>query len=312
MKLEYSHIGLVKLCGWFGITRQAYYQYGWRSIDTSIEEYLILKEIGVIRKKHPRMGVRKLYVLLEEFMLESQIKLGRDALFDLLRVNNLLVRKRRNRTITTNSFHWLRKYPNLIRDLCPKEANELWVSDITYWKIKERYLYISLITDVFSHKVVGYSVGKTLEAKHSMRALEMALLTLAGPINLIHHSDRGVQYCSSKYVELLQEYNVNISMTENGDPLENAVAERINGILKDEYLSDYQVENIKEAKEVLDYVIELYNNERPHMSIGNLPPEFVHQNNVQTEKLWKNYYKKKTNIVNSLQDQQINVNLNQD
>lgn len=313
MKSHYGHqIGLARLCGWFGITRQAYYQHQWRVQDTSIEQYLVLQQVKEIRQVHPRMGVRKLYELLEDFMLENQIKMGRDALFSLLADHNLLVRKRKKRVHTTNSFHWLRKYPNLTEGFVPKQANELWVSDITYWKIETGYLYISLITDAFSHKIVGYNVGQTLKSNESLKALEMALLNFTGTTNLIHHSDRGIQYCSSEYVELLEDYNIQISMTQSGDPLENPIAERINGILKDEYLMDYEVKNIHQAKQVLESVVNIYNQQRPHMSIGNLTPGIVHQNNLPTKKLWKNYFKKNSNLVKVLQDQEQPVNLMQD
>jgi len=315
MKNKFSHIGLAKLCGWFGITRQAYYQNSWNGISISIEEDLVLRQVMQIRKHHPRMGTRKLYEKLQPFMLEHQIKMGRDALFDLLASNFLLVKRRKRRIQTTQSFHWLRKYPNLIRGFIPTAPNQLWVSDITYWKIKQGYIYISLITDAYSHKIVGYHVAETLESIESIQALELALAGLDGQRGqLIHHSDRGIQYCSSGYVKLLQDYNIQISMTENGDPLENPVAERVNGIIKDEYLYAYEVSNIKEAKEVLAIVIKLYNEERPHMSIGNLTPNQLHHSikPIKTEKLWKNYYPKKSTFVNELQDHNQTVNLCQD
>lgn len=180
--------------------------------------------------------------------------------------------------------------------------NQLWVSDITYWKIKDEYVYISFITDAFSRKIVGYNVAPTLEAVESIASLRMAFSALGAESHsqLVHHSDRGVQYCSAQYVKLLQDYNVQISMTENGDPLENAIAERINGIIKEEYLNVYEVENIHQAKQLLKDVVALYNNERPHMSIGNLTPNEIHQSNNQIipEKLWKNYYRKNPIIVN--------------
>lgn len=249
------------------------------------------------------MGGRKLYEILEPFMLEHQIKMGRDALFDLLAANRLLVRRRKRRVHTTNSFHWLRKYPNLIKEFVPTKANQLWVSDITYWKTVHGFLYISLITDAFSRKIVGYRLSETLEAVASVKALEVALKHLEQPIEgLIHHSDRGIQYCSSNYVKLLQDYKIQISMTANGDPLENAIAERVNGIIKDEYLDCYQVKNILEGSELLQQVIQLYNDERPHMSLGNMKPSQVHLTNQKTNKLWKNYYSKNTTIVNRLQD----------
>lgn len=238
------------------------------------------------------MGTRKLHSKLESFMLEHGIKMGRDSLFNLLSANNLLVRKRKRKVTTTQSFHWLRKYPNLIRDLVPTAPNQLWVSDITYWKIESGHVYISFITDVYSHKIVGYHVAETLESVETIKALKMALLEVSKDSKyLIHHSDRGVQYCQHEYVKLLQNNNVKISMTENGDPLENAVAERINGIMKDEYLLDKTVGNIKQAKRVLNEVVSLYNEDRPHNSIENHVPNFVHENKIDTKRLWKNYYK---------------------
>lgn len=249
------------------------------------------------------MGGRKLYALLEPFMLDHQIKMGRDALFDLLATNQLLISRRKRKVITTNSSHWLYKYPNLIRGFVPTKANQLWVSDITYWRIETGFLYISLITDAFSHKIVGYHVAETLAAVATLQALIMAVKDLKLPVEgLIHHSDRGIQYGSYEYVKLLKDHGILISMTENGDPLENAIAERINGIIKDEYLDAYQVKNIKEAEELLNQVIQLYNDQRPHMSIGNMVPSQVHLTNQKTDKLWKNYYLQNCTLVNQLQD----------
>lgn len=277
------------MCQLFGVTRQSYYQHFWNEETVSFEHELIVKQVIKIRQNHRRIGGRKLYEMLEPFMLEHQIKMGRDALFDVLASHNLLVKRRKRRVFTTQSFHWLRKYSNLIRDYKPEEPNRLWVSDITYWKIGAGFIYISFITDTFSHKIVGYHVADTLEAIETLKALKMALTTLKRiPIGLIHHSDRGIQYCSANYVNLLLENKIRISMTETSDPLENPVAERVNGIIKNEYLDCYHVESLPEARELLDQVIELYNNERPHMSIGNLTPEHVHNYSLKPKNLWKN------------------------
>lgn len=294
MKLSHSHIGLAKICGWFGITRQAFYQHEWRMMDNTIEAELVIKRVLQIRKSHRRMGGRKMYDKLQEFMLCHQIKMGRDAFFDLLSANNLLVKRRRRKVYTTNSFHWLRKYPNLIKGYTPAAPNQLWVSDITYWKISSVFMYISLITDAYSHLIVGYQLAETLESVESVKALKMAISTLGGSHrSLIHHSDRGVQYCSAKYVEILKQNDINISMTENGDPRENPVAERINGILKDEYLLSENVSTKDQAKQELARSIELYNTDRPHMSISNMTPLMVHSgcNEQVPKRLWKNYYK---------------------
>ena len=221
-------------------------------------------------------------------MLEHKIKMGRDALFKVLASHNLLVKRRKRRVFTTQSFHWLRKYSNLIRDYKPQEPDRLWVSDITYWKIGAGYVYISLITDAYSHKVVGYHVADTLETVETIKALKMALSQRGrSSRELIHHSDRGIQYCSSNYVNLLMKNKIRISMTESSDPLENPVAERVNGIIKNEYLDCYQIDSLPEAESLLKEVVNLYNTERPHMSIGNLTPEEVHTYNLESENLWK-------------------------
>jgi putative transposase len=302
MKDNYPQLGLSRLCRLLGITRQAYYKHFWHHESESIEQELILQQVRLVRKFHRRMGTRKLYELLQAFMLEHQIKMGRDALFDLLAVNNLLVRRKRRNVYTTNSFHWLRKYPNLIRDFTPTSSNQLWVSDITYLKTAIGFVYISLITDAYSHKIVGYHVAQNLEAIETLQALKMALNELSsGHEDIIHHSDRGIQYCSFDYVNILRENRIKISMTENGDPLENSIAERINGILKEEYLEHCSIGNIQEAKGHLDKAVKLYNNERPHMSIGLLTPDTVHQFNIKTERLWKNRIFH-PNVVNLFQD----------
>lgn len=306
MRTNFHHIGLAKLCGWFGITRQAYYQESWNQMDNGIEIEVLLKEVLRIRKDHKRIGTRKLYEMLTPIMIEHQIKLGRDKLFDLLAANHLLIRRRRRNIRTTFSNHWLRKYPNLIRNFVPTGPNQLWVSDITYWKVNGFAVYITFITDAYSHRIVGYNLAETLEAIECVRALQMALSALLAEshLRLIHHSDRGLQYCSSEYVGLLNKYNIQISMTESGDPLENPVAERVNGIIKEEYLEPANVKSVKEAIAYLHKAIALYNTERPHMSISNYTPDTVHyaEKPLEIKRMWKNYYKKNNSIVNQYQD----------
>ena len=306
MKNNFSHIGLAKLCGWFGITRQAYYQESWKEMEVTIETEVLLKEVQHIRKDHIRIGTRKLYEMLTPLMMEHQIKMGRDKLFDLLSAHHMLIRRRRRNIRTTFSNHWLRKYPNLIRGFIPTAPNQLWVSDITYWKAGSITVYITFITDAYSHRIVGYNLAESLEAVESIHALQMALSALGAEshLNLIHHSDRGLQYCSAAYVKLLLDSSIQISMTESGDPLENAIAERVNGILKEEYLDTQQIKTVKEAVAYLHKSIKLYNSERPHMSISNYTPDKVHhaKESVQVKRIWKNYYPKKKVTVNSYQD----------
>jgi putative transposase len=298
MKDSYPKIGLVRFCWLLGLTRQAYYQHQWRQQAESIEDHLVLQQVLHLRKYHPRMGCRKLQELLEPFLLEHQIKIGRDALFDLLAAHKLLVRRRRSRVYTTMSFHRFHKYPNLIREFIPTAPNQLWVSDITYFKVGDRFFYISFITDAYSHKIVGYHIAETLEAIETLQALKMAIENEnPAPDQLIHHSDRGFQYCCEEYVKLLQAHNIKISMTENGDPLENPVAERINGIMKEEYLDHYDISNIKEAKQYLEMAVNLYNQERPHMSLGMFKPAQVHQHQLTFKPSWKKTTRK-TQTVN--------------
>ncbi|CAL2079119.1 transposase [Tenacibaculum sp. 190524A02b] len=298
MKTNYPKVSLGRFCRLLGVTRQAYYQHFWYKEQLCFEEELIVKQVLKIRRNHRHMGGRKLYEKLQPFLLEHQIKMGRDRLFDILGANHLLVRRKKKQTITTNSFHRFKKYSNLVKNMAPTAPNQLWVSDITYWKLNNSFSYISFITDAYSKKIVGYHLGYSLQTSETIKALKMALSNLPNHCKLIHHSDRGTQYCSNEYVKLLKENSINISMTENGDPLENAIAERVNGIIKEEYLNDYKIDNIEEAKSLLDQVVKLYNEERPHMSIGNLTPNQVHQNNLKVEKLWKSYYKKNPIIVN--------------
>jgi transposase InsO family protein len=284
----------VKCCWLLGVTRQAYYQHFWQTEAVNFEQEIVLNEVRRIRMVHPVIGVKKLYVLLQSFLFEHQIKMGRDALYDLLAAHHLLVRKKKRRVFTTQSFHWLRKYPNCIRDIVPVKVNEIWVSDITYYRTKKGFVYISFITDAYSKKIVGYHVADTLEAVHTLSALKMAIKENNRSFNgLIHHSDRGVQYCSFEYVKLLQDNNIIISMTEKGDPLENAIAERINGIMKQEYLEHHMLNNKEEVMELLATSVNSYNKLRPHMSCNMLTPETVHQNNTMVQRTWKSYYKSK-------------------
>lgn len=226
----------------------------------------------------PRLGGRKLIYLIKE-MYTGQITIGRDGFYDLLRRNGLLVRRRRNRVITTNSFHWLRKYPNLIRDLKATRSNQIWVSDITYIKTDEGFLYLFLLTDLYSRRIMGWKLADNMGSENAVMALEQAIVNANGLVHgTIHHSDRGMQYCSGDYVKILQSNKMRISMTENGDPYENAVAERVNGILKDEWLYEMKLKNKSQTSGILDQIIALYNENRPHLSLNYQTPGMVYNN----------------------------------
>jgi len=288
MKDLHTQMPMGRLCGLFGKSRQAFYQRQQVIYEHALEAHMIISQVQRIRQRQPRIGGRKLLYLLDK----QGIKLGRDTLFDLLRSNGLLVRRRRNRTRTTNSQHWLRKYPNLIRHFEPSGPHQLWVSDITYLETTEGFLYLFLITDAYSKKILGYSLADNLEADNSVEALKLALKTMnMDCTGLIHHSDRGVQYCSDKYVRALSKRNIAISMTENGDPLENPIAERVNGILKDEWLYDMGKMDKCAMHKTIAQIIHIYNHERPHLSLNMQTPNEATQSKEKLKRLWKNYYK---------------------
>jgi transposase InsO family protein len=297
IKDRYPQIGLGRIYRLFGMTRQAHYK-NIRMRKTVIkEEYIVLQLVSEIRKDHPRMGGRKLHFLIKEDMDRLNIKMGRDALFDLLSVENMLVQKRKRKHITTNSNHWYKKYPNLIKGLVPDEPNQIWVSDITYIRTKNDFLYLFLLTDAYSKKILGYSLARNLDSTHAVNSLQDALKNTCKPISgLIHHSDRGIQYCSNEYTKLLKDNDILISMTENSDPLENPIAERVNGILKDEYIYDEINKHSYLNKKTLDKIIDKYNSQRPHQSCDMLTPERAHQSHGNLKRQWKNYYRKRIKL----------------
>ena len=276
--MHYPDIGLVRICRLFGLSRQAYYKHVWEITDRTKTHEIIIKLVQQIRGTHPRIGTRKLHLMLQPLLIEHRIKIGRDGLFNLLANNQLLIRRRKRKVYTTQSQHWLRKYPNLIKGIRIRGINQLWVSDITYVRKVNGFLYLSLITDAYSRKVVGYHIAESLEAVNTLQALQMALRLNKRSLNsLIHHSDRGIQYCSADYIKLLKTNHINISMTQSGDPLENALAERMNGIIKNEYLFNKKIRNVNQARALLTQAIDAYNNERPHISINMYTPNKIHQ-----------------------------------
>lgn len=288
MKGRHASTSMSVLCGLLGLSRQAYYQQLSGVSRELLEQEIILKEVHAVRKFQPKVGVRKLFLHLEAPLQRHGIQIGRDALFKLLRDNYLLVRRRKRRKNTTDSNHSFKKHPNLIKDFIPMKANELWVSDITYVDTVEGFVYLFLITDAYSHKIVGYTVSDTLEARGAVLALRMALASRKTDHQLIHHSDRGVQYCCHAYIGCLKEEHraISVSMTENGDPYENALAERVNGILKTELLPEF-LHSKTEAKTVIDRAIQTYNTLRLHSSVDMLTPLEAHEKTGELKKHWK-------------------------
>lgn len=260
------------ICVCHGISRQSYYSHNKRIGISSIEESIVLDLVRDIRTRHPRMGGRKLYYLLKEDLKKIGRGIGRDKLFQILRSNGLLIKPLRKYAKTTCSHHRFRVYQNLIENMEIHGCNQVFVSDITYLSTYDRFYYLSLVTDVYSRKIVGYRLSDSLSLSGSLNALKMALKGLKNTDKLIHHSDRGIQYCSNQYTQLLKRKQVRISMAGKGHAYENAIAERVNGILKIEYLLDKKYPNYRELKKSVDTAIGLYNEHRPHMSLGYKTP----------------------------------------
>lgn len=293
MKAEQSQGGsLSRLCSLSGHSRQAYYKQRILQEDEPLQEELIIQQVLGYRKLQPRIGGKKLYHLMKPFFALHKIKMGRDKFSALLTLYGLQIeRRRRNKPRTTDSNHWMKKYDNLIKEWAPTKSNQLWVSDITYLQLEGRDAFLSLVTDAWSRKIVGFHVSESLKAEGCILALEMALAGCKNTKGLIHHSDRGVQYCCQEYVDILKENKIKISMTQSGDPRDNAIAERVNGILKTELLKPVFAD-IEAARADVERAINIYNYLRPHSSISMLTPALVHGKRLKLKRLWRSNYKK--------------------
>jgi putative transposase len=274
------------MCKLLGYTKQSYYKKKDTSLEDAFQRTQVKEMVMDIRCQLPRLGTRKLYHLIKPKLEHHTIQIGRDKLFDILREEGLLIIKRRKYTKTTNSKHWMKKYKNLTHNMSLNKPEQLWVADITYLQTKQGHEYLHLITDAYSKQIMGYELSDNLKTSSTLKALRMALRQRKYTHKLIHHSDRGIQYCSYEYTKLLTKNNVQISMTEQYDPYENAVAERVNGILKDEFGLDQIFENNKSLHRQLNQVIKLYNHLRPHLSINMLTPNQAHQQHKIILKKW--------------------------
>lgn len=266
-----------KVAGLFGLSRQSYYKREALEKTEKEETERVIELVRKIRNRMPRIGTKKLYHILKGEFESKAIKVGRDKLFEILRKNQMLITKRRRYIQTTNSKHWLKKYPNLIKALKTDRPERLWVSDITYIRTDDGFCYLTMITDAYSRKIVGYSTSKTLGTEGPIEALKMAIKNKCSKRELIHHSDRGLQYCSREYVELLEKNQIRISMTEGSDPYENALAERMNRTIKEEFLITEKIRDYELLKKTVAESIDIYNAERPHLSWGMLCPAYVHE-----------------------------------
>lgn len=269
-------MSLSKTCRLFGISRQSIYQQEIHFIEREKELIKVKELVEKQRRDMPRLGTRKLYFLLENVFVENGIKIGRDALFSYLKRENMLIKPVKSYTKTTFSKHWLHKYPNLLKETSIYRSEQVFVSDITYIKSKERTHYLSLVTDAYSRKIVGYQLSDDMSAQNVVKALKMAVRNRKNNLPLIHHSDRGLQYCSQTYQNVLKENNINPSMIDGYDCCQNALAERINGILKHEFLI-YKCKNGQELSKLIKESIECYNTKRPHLSLMMKTPNFVYE-----------------------------------
>jgi putative transposase len=285
---------LKDLCSLFGHSRQAYYEWGNREQEVALEEAIIIDLVRHIRQEIPRIGSRALHFMLHQQWEKQGIKCGRDRLIEILRQSEMLIYPKRKYTQTTNSRHHFYKYPNLIKELEINRPEQLWVSDLTYIRVQEEWNYVIFITDAYSHKIIGFRVDDNMKTNMCVQALDLALAARTKlEQSLIHHSDRGVQYCSKGYVQgLLDQPNIQISMTQNGDPLENALAERVNGIFKNTYNMDQRFESLIEAQEAIAKMVYSYNNVRPHSSCDMMTPNEAHLGTGALKRRWKTYYKK--------------------
>lgn len=282
------------LCGLLGVSTQAYYKHGDTQMRKIAEEAFVVEFIKRVRERDRGIGGDKLWRMYKkEFGDEHSV--GYNRFYDIIDKYELKVRKRRRRTRTTNSDHDFPTYPNLVKNFIPIRPNQLWVSDITYMVIcpnedaeDYKFCYLSLVTDYYTKEIIGWRIGETLEAKFAIDALNMALSRLDKntACDLIHHSDRGVQYASYAYTDILRSRGIRISMTECGDPKDNAVAERVNGIIKNELLMGMTFHSIEEVKTAVAAAVDFYNNERPHMSLDWKTPSEAAMCTGELKKKW--------------------------
>lgn len=271
-------MSLARACRYIGMSRQAYYQQCRAEATQQARDRQVVDLVRQTRQRQPRIGTRKLHHLLKPPLADGGVKIGRDALFRVLKRAHLLVPLQRAYHKTTNSFHRFHKHPNLLKsgETVAQRPEQIWVADITYLSTREKCVYVSLVTDAYSRKIVGYHVHATLQTEEVAQALKMALRTRQSRAQLIHHSDRGVQYCASAYQKLHAQHGLTCSMTDGYDCYQNALAERVNGILKNEFLL-HRPQNLKQARQMVSQSVQIYNQERPHLALEYKTPDAVHR-----------------------------------
>jgi len=275
---EQRPFSIFTICNGYDLTRDAFYKYKKRYVKRIKIENQVLEIVHKRRRTLPREGARKLMQSLKIDFEKHNIKIGRDQLLRILRDNNLLIRRKKYSSRTTNSHHRFYKYNNSIKDITINRSNQVWAADITYIRTIKGFCYLALITYMYSRKIVGYDLSDSLELNGCVRALKKALYHNKGLKNLTHQSDREIQYCSNVYTNELKRKKIAISMTEDNHCYENALAERVNGILKDEFYLDQTFASLEEAKRAAKNAIKLYNSKRLHLSLDYKIPNDVHQN----------------------------------
>lgn len=262
------------------MSRQAYYQGLRRQDEVRQCNERVIELVRSKRLRQPRLGARKLHHLLSDSFTSEGLKVGRDALFGILRMSHMLVSPKRAYHKTTNSHHRFRRHPNLLKagsgQVQPHAAEQVWVADITYVPTHSGFVYLSLITDAYSRKIVGHHVHDSLQTQQVSQALKMALKCRQSRQRLIHHSDRGIQYCSDDYQQIHRTHGLTCSMTDGYDCYQNALAERINGILKGELLLQRPAD-LAQARRMVDESVAIYNQERPHCSLQLKTPDEAHR-----------------------------------
>jgi putative transposase len=288
LKDSFASVGIGHLCKLFGKTRHAYYDKNWYVTKRYHDETIILEFLYQIRREIDVLSTKAIYHMIKGTLRDHGITIGRDQLHEIRRRYGLLHKRRRKYCRTTNSNHLFRKYPNKIKDLVIDRIEQVWVTDITYIRIQDSFNFLSLVTDGYSRKIMGYCLCETLQTRGPLTALRMAISNLSNPsIKLIHHSDRGIQYCCDQYIDELQLYSIESSMTENGDPRENAIAERLNGILKKHFGLSQTFSDACQAKLAVDRAVRGYNKIRPHQSVSMFTPEVAHQYQGKLVNKWK-------------------------
>lgn len=273
-----ARVNLTMICSLFGVKRDAYYKYIKRFKKRETVKAQVISMVKEERKEQPRVGGRKLHEALQPSFITADLKIGRDYLFDILREYDMLIKRKKASCRTTFSYHRFYTYKNLVKNMVVIRPNQVWVSDITYIRTVSGFCYLALITDMYSRKIVGYDMSDSLELAGCLRALQKALKAARPAAGLVHHSDRGFQYCSNQYVDELKKHVIQISMTEENHCYENAIAERVNGILKDEFYLDQVFYSLSHARDAVKNAIEIYNSKRLHLSLGYKTPNYVFEN----------------------------------